>query len=130
MRHRRWAVFFGVALAILGCGGSSGSSGSSGGPRKPDTGYGAGETPPATENCQDLCQRLGDCGAHLCDEDSMSLMYAGIGDLLATECESSCSDAEVQMAISHTQWQCFFVSSCRQVFDYDACSAMASYRCQ
>jgi hypothetical protein len=129
MRHlvlrRARSVFPGVALAILGCSGSSGSASAV----TPDTGYGAGETPPATENCQALCQRLGDCGAHLCDEDSMSMMYSGIGDLLATECESTCTDAEVQMKVSATQWQCFFQSSCRQVFGYDNCHAMAHYAC-
>jgi hypothetical protein len=111
-----------VALTLLGCGSSSNS-------RRPDTGYGAGQTPPATINCIDGCQRLGDCGVHLCNEDTMSMRYSGLSGALASNCESTCSDTLIKMKLSTSQWQCIFESSCRQVFDYDVCHEMASYYC-
>src|SRR6187549_3892769 len=49
-----------LILVAVGCGGSSGH---------PDTGAGAHKTPPATENCTDLCQRIADCAVVLCNED-------------------------------------------------------------
>jgi hypothetical protein len=115
-----------MALATaMGCGGGGSS------PRKPDTGLGAGATPPATVNCVDFCQRISDCAADLCDEDSMSMRYAALGVVLSTQCDATCNDAVLQSKITMAQWQCFFTSSCRQAVDssYDACHAMASYTC-
>jgi hypothetical protein len=115
-----------VALTAIGCGG-----GSSSGERKPDTGYGAGETPPATINCADLCTRLATCAADLCDEDTMSMNYGALSCLLVAPCESSCTDELLQMKITIAEWQCLFESSCRQAVDasYDACNTMSSYSC-
>ena len=112
-----------MAATMLGCGGSDSP------PRKPDTGAGAGLTPPATENCADLCQRLGSCVVTLCNEDTMSTRFDGFDTLLAEQCTASCTDAQVQSGISASSWQCLFVSSCRQVFDYDTCHAMSKYNC-
>jgi len=119
---RRAAVF--ALLLALGCGDSGSSP-----PRKPDTGAGAGQTPPAVENCADLCQRLGTCLVILCNEDTMSTMYTGFDTLLAEQCTATCTDAQVMTAINPTAWQCFFQSSCRQVFDYDSCHAQGTYHC-
>jgi hypothetical protein len=119
--HRVRRFSFGIALAMIGCGSSSS--------HRPDTGYGAGETPPATINCTDFCQRLGDCAVHLCDEDTMSTQYLGLGDALTSECGTMCTDSLLQMKLSPTTWQCVFESSCRQVFDYDNCHDMAYYYC-
>ncbi len=119
----RW-LSFGVALvavgAMVGCGGSDGH---------PDTGYGANQPIPAAETCVDLCQRLADCVADLCDEDTSSTRYAGTQSLLASSCSSTCTDGEVQSAISPTAWQCLFEDTCRQVFGEDACHAMSQYHC-
>jgi hypothetical protein len=113
-----------TVVTVLGC--SSGGSS-----RKPDTGFGANETPPATINCTDFCQRLSGCGTELCDEDSMSMKYVGLTDLLNSECDTSCTDSLLQSKLTVSQWQCFFQSSCRQAVDssYDACHVMAYYTC-
>jgi hypothetical protein len=124
-----WSRARHVALAAVvmavGCGGGNSS------PRKPDTGYGAGETPPATLNCTDFCQRLSDCAAQLCDEDTMSMNYTALADVLVPPCDASCTDATLQAKLTTSQWQCFFESSCRQVVDasYDVCHANSSYSC-
>jgi hypothetical protein len=114
-----------AALAAVACGGSNGGS------RKPDTGSGAGQTPPATMNCTDFCQRLSTCAGVLCDEDSMSMKYASLADLLVPQCEANCTDALLQSKLTQTQWQCVFESSCRQALDssYDVCHVMGSYTC-
>ncbi len=115
---------FGAIVMAIGCG-------SSDAPRKPDTGSGAGLAPPATMNCTDFCQRVSDCAAILCDEDSMSMKYAVLGDVLAPQCEAMCTDSLLQMKFTTSQWQCIFESSCRQVIDssYDVCHEMSSYSC-
>jgi hypothetical protein len=108
-----------------GCGGGGGGS------RKPDTGFGAGQTPPATINCTDFCQRLSGCAADLCDEDSMTMKYASLADFLTPQCEATCTDVLLQSKITATEWDCLFQSSCRQAVDasYDACHVMSSYTC-
>jgi hypothetical protein len=112
-------------MAVMGCG-CGGSS-----PRKPDTGIGAGATPPATINCVDFCRRISDCAGDLCDEDSMSMRYAALGDVLSTECDAMCSDTLLKSKLTMAQWQCLFMSSCREAIDssYDVCHTMASYTC-
>ena len=115
----------GVAVAGLlsfavGCGGST----------HPDTGAGANQSVPTAETCPDLCQRLGDCVEVLCNEDTKSTRYTGLGDLLASQCEASCTDDLVQSTINGTQWSCAFTSSCRKVLDYDGCGIDGSYHCE
>ena len=95
--HMKRAAVFALLLA-LGCGGSDSP------PRKPDTGAGAGLTPPATENCADLCQRLGSCVVTLCNEDTMSTRYTGLDVVLADQCTATCTDAQVQSAIPPAGW--------------------------
>jgi hypothetical protein len=122
--RRAPAFALAVWVTAIGCGGSSGS-------RAPDTGYGAGQTPPATINCADLCMRLANCAAELCDEDTMSMRFVALGEALVPPCESSCTDPLLQSKITLSQWQCLFESSCRQAVDasYDVCHAMSSYSC-
>jgi len=116
----RFVGTLGLVLAA-GCGDA--------GSRRPDTDAGAGQPVPATESCTDFCDRAGSCAATLCDEDSMSTRYLGLGDLLTLECDSTCTDTTIQTRIPADKWQCFFQSSCRQVFDYDDCHVGASYTC-
>jgi hypothetical protein len=96
-------------------------------PTHPDTGVGAGETPPGTVNCVDLCLRSAACAGPLCNEDTMSTRYTALSDLLASQCATVC--AGVQIPATQTQWQCFFQSSCRQVFEHDVCGVGANYSC-
>lgn len=126
MRCCAGRVVLAAVVVAVGCGG-----GGNGSPRKPDTGYGAGETPPATLNCTDFCQRLSNCAAQLCDEDTMSMNYAALADVLVPPCDASCTDAILQAKLTTSQWQCVFQSSCRQVVDssYDVCHAKSSYSC-
>ena len=122
MRRRIW--FWGslfIVGALVGCGSSSD------GP--PDTGYGANQPVPVTETCAGLCQRLAVCVVDLCDEDTNSTRYDGIQDLFASSCEATCTDAQVQSAISPATWQCLFQDTCRQVFGEDSCHAMSQYNC-
>jgi len=114
----RWLVLSTVLL-LLGCGDSG----------HPDTGAGAGQPTPPTENCVDLCQRIGTCAVTLCNEDTASHRYDGADTLLAEGCVATCTDAQVQSAISPANWQCIFQSSCRQVFEHDVCQGMAHYNC-
>src|SRR5690242_1864854 len=86
-----------------------------------DTGYGAGQTAPATVNCTDFCQRLADCAAHLCNEDNNTTRYLGSIDALASQCESTCTDAQLASYISQTQWQCVFHDSCRMALGNSSC---------
>ena len=109
-----------VALGLaVGCGGE----------KRPDTGAGADQPVPPTPSCVDLCARGGDCLEVLCNEDSKSSRYTGIGDLFASACEAQCDEALIQSKITSDQWTCSFASSCRQVFDYDSCGIDASYHC-
>ena len=118
--NRGVGVLFALSCLALGCGDSAGHT---------DTGVGAGETPPATENCVNLCARVTDCAVALCDEDTMSTRYDALGSLLEDQCRSTCTDAEVQAKIPATAWQCLFQSSCRGVFEHDVCHAMSHYNC-
>ena len=134
-----------VVAVAAGCGGGSepghpdsgaGGSGSSrpdsgaGGSGHPDTGYGANQPVPATVNCTDFCTRGANCGAQLCDEDSMSTAYTSLVPLVITECESAGCNASVLAQITTANWQCYFQSSCRQVFGANACQiANTSYSC-
>jgi hypothetical protein len=124
MNHsvRTLGRFLGVVLVVaaLGCGGDDP-------PRKPDTGAGAGQTPPAVPTCTDLCARLGDCVEILCNEDTKSTQFTGFGDLIAANCVAGCTDAALQTVTA--SWNCLFQSSCRQVFDYDTCNNDGSYHC-
>ena len=116
---KRWGAVLGLLLAA-GCGGDAGH---------PDTGVGAGQTPPAVPNCADFCARAADCFVALCDEDTMSTRYDGLASILEDQCNATCTDAQLQAAASPTSWQCFFEDSCRQVFGEDACHGMAHYSC-
>jgi hypothetical protein len=99
--------------------------------RHPDTGIGAGETPPAVANCLDLCLRSSYCVGQLCDEDKMSTAYGAIADQLALQCATQCGPAvAVPGDSTPASWQCLFQSSCRQVFEEDVCGVKARYSCQ
>src|SRR5262245_12062219 len=111
-----------AALAVaLGCGNDP--------PGHPDTGAGAGEPVPTTENCVDLCARLGECVVTLCNEDTHSTQFTGLDGALALQCEATCMDSQVMTAINPTAWSCLFQLSCRQVFEHDSCHTSASYHC-
>ena len=109
-----------VVLIAGGCGGSSGH---------PDTGAGAHQTPPATQTCMGVCQRLADCVAILCDEDTMSTRYQAAVPAFVDDCLTTCTDAAAMSTITPTEWTCLFESSCRQVLESHACEKMSSYRC-
>jgi hypothetical protein len=110
---------FGAALVALGC--DSGEH--------PDTGFGGDAAVPATINCADLCQRSATCVVDLCDEDSSSMKFAGIGQPVDEECLASCTDPQLQAAASQASWDCLFKSTCRQAFGENVCNANAHYSC-
>jgi hypothetical protein len=114
-----------LALAAAGaaaCGGSA--------PGHPDTGYGANQPVPATVNCTDFCTRGADCGADLCNEDKMTTSYTALVPIVVAECENAACNASVLAMITLADWQCYFQSSCRQVFEHNACHvAPSSYTC-
>jgi hypothetical protein len=95
----------------------------------PDTGAGANEPVPPTENCPDLCDRLAACVVVLCDEDSASTKYSAIEPGIRASCMASCNEAQVQSTFTSTTWSCLFQSSCRAVFGNDTCHAMSHYNC-
>jgi hypothetical protein len=115
-----------LALALLtvaACGGSDGGSG------HPDTGYGANQAVPSAVNCNDLCTRGADCAGQLCNEDTMSMSYTALEPILIQECEGACNST-VLAQISTSNWQCYFQSSCRQVFEHNVCHVQnTSYSC-
>jgi hypothetical protein len=117
-----------VGLALLGCAGG-GDDDEAAEPRKPDTGYGKGATVPSPRTCTDLCTRLGECAGQLCNEDTRSTHYDGLGELLALQCEAGCDETLVNSKLTAEQWQCLFQSSCREAVDYDVCHAQGSYYC-
>ena len=124
---RHLLLIFALALSAAGAAGC-GSSG--GAPAHPDTGYGANQAVPTTINCTDFCTRGADCGAQLCNEDTMSTMYTTLVPLVVSECESAACNASVLAMITPADWQCFFTSSCRQVFEHNVChTPNTSYRC-
>jgi hypothetical protein len=116
-----------VWLGVVAVGASLGCD--TGPPAHPDTGYGANQPVPAVENCVDACQRIGDCSAELCSEDTNNPAYAGAAAAVAASCESTCTDTEVMSAFPLATWQCIFTDSCRQVFGEDSCHAMGHYNC-
>jgi hypothetical protein len=118
-----FAVFVWISMVMPAMGGCGSSSG------PPDTGYGIAHPVPAQLNCVDLCERIGDCAVHLCNEDTKSTRYTGLDSILALECEAGCTDALVQANLTSTQWQCLFQSSCRAVFGQDVCQTDGSYTC-
>jgi hypothetical protein len=127
MRGVTMGIACGLALAaagaLAGCGGSSSGH--------PDTGYGANQPVPTTVSCAALCQRSVDCAGDLCDEDTNSTMYLALEPLLLSECQASCSDAQLQSQISSTAWTCLFTDTCRQIFGENSCNVPnASYKCQ
>ena len=107
-------------LLVLGCGGDAGH---------PDTGVGAGAAVPTVEGCTDYSTRSTFCAVALCDEDTMSMNYDSLGPALQNTCNSTCTDAQLQTIVSPTAWECLFQSSCRQVYEHDACHVAATYRC-
>ncbi len=113
-----------LALAAAGaaaCGSSA--------PSHPDTGYGANQPVPDTINCTDFCTRGADCGAQLCNEDTMSTSYTALAPIVIAECESACN-ANVLAQVTTAAWQCYFQSSCRQVLEHNACHiSNSSYTC-
>jgi hypothetical protein len=115
-----------LALAVAGaaaCGGSSATG-------HPDTGYGANQPVPATVNCTDFCTRGVDCGAHLCDEDTMTTNYTALLPIVLAQCQNAACDPSVLAMITPADWQCYFQSSCRQVFEHNACHVSpSSYMC-
>ncbi|HVV52801.1 MAG TPA: hypothetical protein VHO06_24280 [Polyangia bacterium] len=122
-------VALGLALAGPGALAGCGSSGGGRSDGRPDTGYGADQPVPATETCADYCQRTIDCTVHLCDEDTNSTTYLEFESIQVTDCETLCSDAEIQAAVPSAAWQCLFAKSCRQVLGVDGCGVGASYSC-
>ena len=58
----------------------------------------------------------------------MSTNYEAVRDFLLSQCQTSCASGTPQ-ALTPSAWQCFFQSSCRQVFEHDACHAQAYYHC-
>jgi hypothetical protein len=109
--------------------GGSGSGNEPNEPRKPDTGYGADQTVPNPRTCQDFCARFGDCIVKLCGEDQQTSIYEGLEGVLASSCLASCSDSLLTSGTTSTEWQCYFQSSCREVFDYDDCHVDGYYYC-
>jgi len=118
-------IVLAVSMAGTACSGSA-----SGKPNHPDSGYGKEIVTPSSINCTDFCNRMGDCAAHLCTEDTGSAAYAGISGLVVQECGMTCVDSQLSAKMTKDQWTCLFQSSCREVFDYDNCHANSSYYCQ
>ena len=83
---RLWRLGFGAALlltlGLVGCSGGDDDDDDAAEAKKPDTGAGAAQAVPATRTCADLCARLGACFEVLCNEDTKSTNYDGLGDLL------------------------------------------------
>ena len=110
----------GLLSVLLGCDTAAG---------QPDSGYGAAQPVPATKTCKDFCARSADCIVALCDEDMSSTSYAAIHDPFENQCLAGCTDAQIQAVATDASWQCFFTSSCRQVFAHDVCNAGGHYSC-
>jgi hypothetical protein len=129
-RLKSRAVWLAVVAAIFtatpGCGDGSATTVT----MHPDTGAGAGETPPAMVNCLDLCLRSADCLGQLCNEDKMSTLYTALADEIASQCSVQCATTGPLTAVTPADWQCLFQSSCRQVFERDVCGVQANYTCQ
>jgi hypothetical protein len=109
-----------ACFALAGCDGDGSS----------DTGYGAGEPVPETINCTDSCRRISNCMVHLCTEDTGSNLYLDAASLEQSMCESGCKPSDLTSRVTSTMWACLFKSSCRRVFENDACHVKAYYHCQ
>ena len=59
----------------------------------PDTGYGENQAVPTAVSCQALCAREADCFEHLCNEDTASTRYNGLGSLIDSQCMLTCTEA-------------------------------------
>ncbi|HVV52802.1 MAG TPA: hypothetical protein VHO06_24285 [Polyangia bacterium] len=129
MRAKARGLAGGLALAALGSLFVAGGLGCGSAAEHPDTGYGADQPVPATENCVDLCHRFVDCVADLCDENTDSTRYASTVPAEEPQCEATCTDAEVQARVTASMWQCIFQQTCRQVFAHNACQTDSSFEC-
>jgi len=116
-----------LVLAAVACSGAGDDDDDDAKARKPDTGVGAHQIAPEVHGCEELCSRLGDCAEALCNEDTQSTRYTGLGDLLADQCVSTCDQMTVDTRITPTQWACLFEKSCRQAIDYDDCHTGGAY---
>lgn len=125
MKMRLWGrvVILGLGIALVcGCGGSDE-------PPVPDSGYGEKQAVPAI-SCDALCAREGDCAEHLCNEDTNSTRYTGLGSLIAGLCNAQCSESLLASRVNAQTWSCMFESSCRAAVADDVCHIQASYQCQ
>jgi hypothetical protein len=119
--HPAFMPALALALAAVACGSST--------PGHPDTGYGANQPVPSAVNCTDFCTRGGECGAQLCNEDTMSMNYTPLASIVIAQCESVCNPT-ILAQITPAVWQCYFQSSCRQVFEHNICDTPnTSYKC-
>jgi hypothetical protein len=114
-----------LVLMAVACGGG-GDDDDDAVARKPDTGVGANASVPDPRECEALCYRLGDCAEALCNEDTHSTRYTGLGDLLGSQCTSMCNPSLLEK-FTPDQWQCLFQKSCRQAIDYDDCHTGGAY---
>lgn len=124
VKHRRRAPFWVCAAFLLAS--ACGSSDDNG---PPDTGYGAKAVVPSSVTCEALCAREADCLEHLCNEDTASSRYTGLGSLIAGQCQASCTPALLS-PFTADSWSCLFQSSCRAAVGHDVCHVSASYYCQ
>jgi hypothetical protein len=108
-----------MIVALVGCGADFHT----------DSGYGANTPVPPMRTCVALCERLADCAAQLCNEDTSSNDYDFLRSDLAFACTANCNDANVQIGLSAEEWTCMFTDSCREVVDYDECMIDATYTC-
>lgn len=113
-------ITLGMIVLAVGCGGGT--------EPHPDTGIGANQTVPAAITCTDFCQRSSDCLVDLCDEDKNTTEFEYLQDPVTEQCESTCTDAQIQV-LTQAEWSCLFQQSCRQVFQDDACHIQANYSC-
>jgi hypothetical protein len=60
----------------------------------------------------------------------MTTSYTALVPIVIQECESAACNATLLAMITSSDWQCYFQSSCRQVFEHNACHvAPSSYTC-
>ncbi|HEY4183107.1 MAG TPA: hypothetical protein VGM90_40065 [Kofleriaceae bacterium] len=111
----RWAL---AGIVVAACGDN----------HHVDSGYGKNVAQPAELTCEDLCTRMSDCAVALCDEDTASIRYKSVEDVLTDQCIATCSDQRLA-TFSETQTRCVFALSCRKVFDDDDCNIDGNYTC-
>ena len=121
--QKRWSgwITLGIVLVAAGCGGGTDTH--------PDTGYGADQTVPAVITCTDFCQRSSTCLVDLCDEDKNTTEFEYLQDPVTADCESTCTDAQIQTVFTQAAWNCLFQQTCREVLQDDACHVQATYSC-